>query len=40
MERILDDLLELSRSESGAPSLEKEEVPLREFLLVILIFIH
>ena len=32
MERLLDDLLELSRSESGAPALKKEAVPLREFL--------
>jgi two-component system phosphate regulon sensor histidine kinase PhoR len=32
MERLLDDLLELSRAESGAVPLEKEEVPLQNFL--------
>ncbi len=32
MERIIDDLLELSRAESGAIPLEKEEAPLSDFL--------
>ena len=32
MERLIDDLLELSRAESGAVPLEKEETPLRTFL--------
>ena len=32
MERLLDDLLELSRAESGAVPLEREEVPLQNFL--------
>jgi len=32
MERLIDDLLELSRAESAGVPLEKEEVPLRTFL--------
>jgi len=32
MERLLDDLLELSRAESGSVPLEKEETPLSAFL--------
>ncbi len=32
MERLIDDLLELSRAESGAVPLEKEETPLSSFL--------
>jgi two-component system phosphate regulon sensor histidine kinase PhoR len=32
MERLIDDLLELSRAESGAVPLEKEETPLSAFL--------
>jgi len=32
MERLIGDLLELSRAESGAVPLEKEETPLRAFL--------
>src|SRR5512140_2795623 len=32
MERLIDDLLELSRAESAGAPLEKEEVPLRSFL--------
>jgi two-component system phosphate regulon sensor histidine kinase PhoR len=32
MERLLDDLLELSRAESGTVPLEMEEVPLQNFL--------
>ena len=32
MERLIDDLLELSRAESGGVPLEREEVPLQTFL--------
>ena len=32
MERLIDDLLELSRAETGAVSLEREEVPMQSFL--------
>jgi two-component system phosphate regulon sensor histidine kinase PhoR len=32
MERLIDDLLELSRAESGAPSAEKEETSIASFL--------